>query len=219
MRHGLLIPALATLCGLAVLLALGTWQVERKAWKETLIATLNERAAAAPVALPAPEQWGALTAENSRPPPVAPAKSPVPPVTSKVVSMRRPCSSQSSWCEWMRIVPLPKVTSGTAEPLVDEAITTNPSSAQGLRCFLPCRFAVVAPGADLPVRCGPPSPQEDRLVLAQAEPGPALRRFSQRPRPPDCRRLQPVRRAAETMALNRPPHLDEVVHAAQAHAR
>jgi surfeit locus 1 family protein len=65
MRRGLLVPALATLCGLVVLLALGTWQVERKAWKEALIGTLNERAAAAPVVLPAPERWGTLTAENS----------------------------------------------------------------------------------------------------------------------------------------------------------
>ncbi len=63
--RGLLIPAAVTLCGLAVLLGLGTWQVERKAWKEGLIATLNARAAAAPVALPPPDQWGSLTAENS----------------------------------------------------------------------------------------------------------------------------------------------------------
>ena len=56
--RGLLIPAAVTLCGLAVLLGLGTWQVERKAWKEGLIATLNARAAAAPVALPPPDQWG-----------------------------------------------------------------------------------------------------------------------------------------------------------------
>ena len=65
MRRGLLLPAAATLCGLAVLLALGTWQVERKGWKEALIATLNERAAAAPVALPPPEHWSRLTPENS----------------------------------------------------------------------------------------------------------------------------------------------------------
>jgi surfeit locus 1 family protein len=63
--RGLLIPAAVTLCGLAVLLGLGTWQVERKAWKEGLIATLNARAATAPVALPPPDQWGSLTAENS----------------------------------------------------------------------------------------------------------------------------------------------------------
>jgi surfeit locus 1 family protein len=63
--RGLLIPAIVTLCGLAVLLGLGTWQLERKGWKEGLIATLNARAAAAPVALPPPEQWGHLTAGNS----------------------------------------------------------------------------------------------------------------------------------------------------------
>ena len=61
----LLIPVAVTLCGLAVLLGLGTWQLERKGWKEGLIATLNERTAAAPVALPPPEQWGRLTADNS----------------------------------------------------------------------------------------------------------------------------------------------------------
>ena len=65
MRRGLLIPAIVTLCGLAVLLGLGTWQLGRKAWKENLIATLNDRAAAAPVALPAPDQWNGLTAERS----------------------------------------------------------------------------------------------------------------------------------------------------------
>ncbi len=63
--RGLLVPAAVTLCGLAVLLGLGTWQVERKAWKEGLIATLNERVSAAPAALPPAEQWSGLTAENS----------------------------------------------------------------------------------------------------------------------------------------------------------
>lgn len=64
-RRGMVIPAAAMLCGLAVLLALGTWQLERKAWKEALIATLTERAAAAPVALPPPETWGSLRPEKS----------------------------------------------------------------------------------------------------------------------------------------------------------
>ena len=63
--RGILIPAAATLSGLAVLLGLGTWQMERKAWKEKLIATLTQRAAAPPVALPPPDQWSSLTAENS----------------------------------------------------------------------------------------------------------------------------------------------------------
>ena len=54
---GLLIPALLVF---AVLIALGTWQIERKAWKEGLIAALTERLAAPPVALPAPATWPRL---------------------------------------------------------------------------------------------------------------------------------------------------------------
>jgi surfeit locus 1 family protein len=54
---GLLIPAVIAL---AALLALGTWQLERKAWKEALIATLTERSAAPPVALPPPSDWPRL---------------------------------------------------------------------------------------------------------------------------------------------------------------
>jgi len=55
--RGLLIPAVTAF---AVLVALGTWQLERKAWKENLIATLTERLAAAPVALPPPSAWPSL---------------------------------------------------------------------------------------------------------------------------------------------------------------
>lgn len=62
--RGLLVPAIATLFGLAVLIGLGTWQIGRKAWKEDLVATVNERAAAAPVVVPPAEQWGALTPGN-----------------------------------------------------------------------------------------------------------------------------------------------------------
>jgi surfeit locus 1 family protein len=43
-----------------VLIGLGTWQVERKAWKEALIATVRERFAAPPVALPPPAEWARL---------------------------------------------------------------------------------------------------------------------------------------------------------------
>jgi surfeit locus 1 family protein len=43
-----------TLPLLAVLIALGVWQLERKAWKETLIADFEARRQAQPVALPDP---------------------------------------------------------------------------------------------------------------------------------------------------------------------
>jgi len=56
---GLLIPALLAF---AILVALGTWQIERKAWKEGLIAALSERLAAPPVALPPPAAWPSLDA-------------------------------------------------------------------------------------------------------------------------------------------------------------
>lgn len=46
---------------LAVLVGLGMWQLERKAEKRTLIAALDTRLAAAPVALPPPDQWASLT--------------------------------------------------------------------------------------------------------------------------------------------------------------
>jgi surfeit locus 1 family protein len=54
---GLLVPALLAF---AVLIGLGTWQLERKAWKEGLIEALNERVAAPPAALPAPAAWSGL---------------------------------------------------------------------------------------------------------------------------------------------------------------
>jgi surfeit locus 1 family protein len=47
---GLLIPALLAF---VVLIGLGTWQLQRKAWKEGLITALDAQLAAAPIALPA----------------------------------------------------------------------------------------------------------------------------------------------------------------------
>ena len=46
--RSLLVPALLAF---AVLIALGTWQIDRKAWKEALIASLTERLAVPPQAL------------------------------------------------------------------------------------------------------------------------------------------------------------------------
>jgi surfeit locus 1 family protein len=64
-RRGPLVPGLVALAGFVVLIVLGTWQIERKAWKEALIAALRQRVTAEPVALPPQESWGRLTAENS----------------------------------------------------------------------------------------------------------------------------------------------------------
>ena len=60
LRRGLVIPSVAAACAFAVLIGLGTWQVERKAWKENLIATVTERFAAPPAALPPPAEWPRL---------------------------------------------------------------------------------------------------------------------------------------------------------------
>ena len=46
-------PTLIALCGLALLLALGTWQVQRLHWKNALIVKLEARTSAAPMPLPA----------------------------------------------------------------------------------------------------------------------------------------------------------------------
>jgi surfeit locus 1 family protein len=54
---GLFVPALLAF---AVLIALGTWQLQRKAWKEALIASLTARLAVPPQALPAAVDWAKL---------------------------------------------------------------------------------------------------------------------------------------------------------------
>jgi surfeit locus 1 family protein len=63
-RAGLVVPSLFALATFAALIGLGTWQIERKAWKEALIDTLDRRMAAEPVAVPPPAEWAALTADN-----------------------------------------------------------------------------------------------------------------------------------------------------------
>lgn len=46
---GLLWPTLVTVAGLAVLVSLGNWQMQRKTWKEALLAQIEARRTAAPV--------------------------------------------------------------------------------------------------------------------------------------------------------------------------
>jgi surfeit locus 1 family protein len=61
-RRGLLVPGLLTLAALIVLVSLGIWQLERKAWKETLIEMLTRRLSAAPGDLPPRENFPRLNA-------------------------------------------------------------------------------------------------------------------------------------------------------------
>jgi surfeit locus 1 family protein len=57
LRHaGLIWPSLLALAGLAVLAGLGSWQLQRKHWKEALIAKIAERVHAAPMPLARAEQ-------------------------------------------------------------------------------------------------------------------------------------------------------------------
>jgi surfeit locus 1 family protein len=60
--NGLLWPTMFALGGLAVLIGLGIWQIQRKAWKEELIQTIQARSTAAP--LP-PETWRELRCERA----------------------------------------------------------------------------------------------------------------------------------------------------------
>jgi cytochrome oxidase assembly protein ShyY1 len=64
-RRSLLIPAIMTLAALAVFIGLGTWQIERKAWKEDLIDMLTRRLEAEPVDLPQPAGWARLGADTA----------------------------------------------------------------------------------------------------------------------------------------------------------
>jgi surfeit locus 1 family protein len=62
--RGVFTATIATVAGLVLLLGLGTWQLQRKAWKEKLIATVTGRITQAPQALAPRAQWPALTADE-----------------------------------------------------------------------------------------------------------------------------------------------------------
>jgi surfeit locus 1 family protein len=59
----ILFAALA-LFSLSVFVALGTWQLFRLQWKTALIARVESRVHAPPIALPAPSAWPGLTADS-----------------------------------------------------------------------------------------------------------------------------------------------------------
>ncbi|WP_018389783.1 SURF1 family protein [Ancylobacter sp. FA202] len=60
----LLPAALATLVAFAVLVGLGLWQLERLAWKESLVAQVEARIHQAPVPLPPEADWGQIDFAN-----------------------------------------------------------------------------------------------------------------------------------------------------------
>lgn len=62
-RTLVILGALAAL-GVAVLIGLGVWQVERLGWKLWLIDAVNTRVHATPVAAPGPTAWDAITPDN-----------------------------------------------------------------------------------------------------------------------------------------------------------
>src|SRR5262249_57422354 len=64
LRSGLAVPAIFALAAIAIFVGLGTWQLQRKAWKEALIETLEQRLSAPPGDLPPRERWGSLSAAN-----------------------------------------------------------------------------------------------------------------------------------------------------------
>lgn len=62
-RRGLLLPAVAAVAAFAILIGLGTWQLERLAWKEALLARVEARVHAPAVPLPPPGAWAGLSRE------------------------------------------------------------------------------------------------------------------------------------------------------------
>jgi surfeit locus 1 family protein len=58
--RGLILPGVLSLAALAVLVSLGTWQMQRLSWKENLIATISARVNAPAKPLPPANTWPSL---------------------------------------------------------------------------------------------------------------------------------------------------------------
>jgi surfeit locus 1 family protein len=63
-RTGVVEATVFAVAGLAILIGLGVWQLDRKVWKENLIAQLTERLNAVPGALPPRSDWEHLTQDK-----------------------------------------------------------------------------------------------------------------------------------------------------------
>ena len=63
-RRGLIEPTVFALAGIAILVGLGIWQLDRKVWKENLIATVTARLNGTPQDLPPPATWSKLAAAD-----------------------------------------------------------------------------------------------------------------------------------------------------------
>src|SRR5262249_31641228 len=59
-RSGFAVPAVFALGAIVIFVALGSWQLQRKAWKEALIESLEQRLSAPAVDLPPRERWATL---------------------------------------------------------------------------------------------------------------------------------------------------------------
>jgi surfeit locus 1 family protein len=64
-RGGVIEATVFAIVGIAILCGLGLWQLDRKVWKENLIATLNTRLTRAPVNLPPRANWPRLLQEGN----------------------------------------------------------------------------------------------------------------------------------------------------------
>lgn len=62
-RGGVLEATVFAVVGVAILIGFGIWQLDRKVWKESLIAALTERLAKAPENLPPRDDWPRLVPE------------------------------------------------------------------------------------------------------------------------------------------------------------
>ena len=56
--------AALALLALAVFVALGSWQLQRRTWKLDLIARVEQRVHAPPVPAPGPERWPTIAASS-----------------------------------------------------------------------------------------------------------------------------------------------------------